>query len=208
MARVSPAAPEQFAQVADIMEHWKRTKGYPPNSWLTMVRRPGVFRAYRALHTAVMMDEGEVPKALKFMIAHAVSQACGDPYCAAHNAENAAHIAAAPVEKVEALPQYGTSPLFTPAERAALDLAHAAGSCPPIVTDGHFTELKKHYSEDAIIEIVAVIALLGWLNRWNITLATRIESNALAFAQKHLAPSGWTPGVHADTLPRSQGKTQ
>lgn len=99
MARVSPAAPEQFAQVADIMERWKRTKGYPPNSWLTMVRRPGVFRAYRALHTAVMMDEGEVPKALKFMI-----------------------------------------------------------------------------------------ALLGWLNRWNITLATRIEDNALAFAQKHLAP--------------------
>jgi len=56
MARVSPAAPEQFAQVADIMERWKRTKGYPPNSWLTMVRRPGVFRAYRALHTAVMME--------------------------------------------------------------------------------------------------------------------------------------------------------
>jgi len=196
MARVSPATPEQFAQVADIMERWQRTKGYPPNSWLTMVRRPGVFRAYRALHTAVMMDEGEVPKALKFMIAHAVSQACGDPYCAAHNAENAAHIAAAPVEKVEALPRYGTSPLFSPAERAALDLARAAGGST--VTDAHFAELRQHYSEDAIIEIVSVIALLGWLNRWNITLATRIEDNAAAFAQKHLAPSGWTPGVHAD----------
>jgi len=56
MTRVSPATPEQFAQVADIMERWQRTKGYPPNSWLTMVRRPGIFRAYRALHTAVMMD--------------------------------------------------------------------------------------------------------------------------------------------------------
>jgi len=196
MARVSAATPEQFAQVADIMERWQRTKGYPPNSWLTMVRRPGVFRAYRALHTAVMMDEGEVPQALKFMIAHTVSQACGDPYCAAHNAENAAHIAAAPVEKVEALPQYGTSPLFTPAERAALDLARAAGGSN--VTDVHFAELRQHYSEDAIIEIVSVIALLGWLNRWNITLATRIEDNAAAFAQKHLAPAGWTPGAHAD----------
>ena len=195
MARVSPATPEQFAQVADIMQRWQRTKGYPPNSWLTMARRPMVFRAYRALHTAVMMDEGEVPKALKFMIAHAVSQACGDPYCAAHNAENAAHIAAAPVEKVEALPQYGTSPLFTPAERAALELAHAAGGSN--VTDAHFAELRRHYSEDAIIEIVSVIALLGWLNRWNITLATRIEDNAAAFARKHLAPSGWAPGVHA-----------
>jgi hypothetical protein len=42
-----------------------------------------------------------------------------------------------------------------------------------------------------------VIALLGWLNRWNITLATQLEDSAAAFARKHLAPSGWTPGVHA-----------
>lgn len=206
MTRVSPARPEQFAQVADIMERWMRTKGYPPNSWLAMVRKPEVFRAYRALHTAVMMDEGEVPKALKFMIAHAVSQACGDPYCAAHNAENAVHIAAAPLEKVAALTQYVTSPLFTQAERAALDLAHAAGVNR--VTDAHFRQLRQHFSEDAIIEIVSVISLLGWLNRWNITLATRLEDSAAAFAQQHLAPSGWTPGVHADNLPRSQGNAE
>jgi uncharacterized peroxidase-related enzyme len=198
MARVSPAAPEQFAQVADVMESWQKTKGYPPNSWLTMVRRPGVFRAYRALHSAVMMDEGEVPKALKFMVAHVVSRACGDPYCAAHNAENAAHIAGVPLEKVEALPQFRTSPLFTPAERAALDLAQAAGGCPPTVTDAHFSELRNHYGENAIIEIVSVIALLGWLNRWNVTLATPLEAEAAAFARRHLARSGWTPGVHGE----------
>jgi len=59
MARISPAAPECFAQVADTMERWKRTKGYPPNSWLTMVRKPRVFRAYRDLHIAVMMAAGD-----------------------------------------------------------------------------------------------------------------------------------------------------
>jgi uncharacterized peroxidase-related enzyme len=198
MARVSPAAPEQFAQVADVMASWQKTKGYPPNSWLTMVRRPGVFRAYRALHSAVMMDEGEVPKALKFMVAHVVSRACGDPYCAAHNAENAAHIAGVPLEKVEALSRFRVSPLFTPAERAALELARAAGECPPSVTDAHFSELRNHYSENAIIEIVSVIALLGWLNRWNVTLATPLEAEAAAFARRHLAHSGWTSGVHGE----------
>ena len=201
MERVSAAAPAQFAQVADIMERWKRTKGYPPNSWLTMVRRPAVFRAYRDLHTAVMMDDGALPKALKFMIAHAVSDACGDPYTAAHNAENAAHIAGVPLEKVEALPRYDASPLFTPAERAALDLARAAGASAAAITDAHFTALKAHYSEDAIVEIVSVIALAGWLNRWNVTLATPLEEQAAAFARKHLAPSGWTPGVHAARKP-------
>jgi uncharacterized peroxidase-related enzyme len=195
MARVTPAAPEQFAQVAEVMARWQKTKGYPPNSWLTMVRRPGVFRAYRALHTAVMMDEGEVPKALKFMVAHIVSQACGDAYCAAHNAENAAHIAGVPLEKVKALPGFHTSPLFTPAERAALELALAAGGCPPAVTDAHFAALRKHYSEDAVIEIVSVIALLGWLNRWNMTLATPLENEAAEFARRHLVPARRAPGV-------------
>ena len=208
MARISPAAPEQFAQVADHMERWKKTKGYPPNSWLVMVRKPKVFRAYRDLHTAVMMDDGEVPKALKFMIAYVVSAAAGDPYCAAHNAENAAHIAGVSVEKIEALPQFQASVLFTPGERAALALAHAAGSCPSRVTDTHFAETRKYYSEDAAAEIVAVISLLGWLNRWNITLATRIEPEAAAFAEKHLARSGWTPGEHAATIPASPGETK
>ena len=208
MARISAAPPEQFAQVADYMERWKKTKGYPPNSWLTMVRKPRVFRAYRDLHTSVMMEDGEIPKAVKFMIAYTVSAAAGDPYCAAHNAENAAHIAEVPVEKVEALPRFRASPLFTPAERAALELALAAGSCPPRVTDAHFAELKQHYSEDAIVEIVAVISLLGWLTRWNVTLATRLEPAALAFAEQHLAPAGWTPGVHADTIPASRERKQ
>ena len=208
MARISPAAPEQFAQVADHMERWKKTKGYPPNSWLVMVRKPKVFRAYRDLHTAVMMDDGEVPKALKFMIAYVVSAAAGDPYCAAHNAENAAHIAGVSVEKIEALPQFQASVLFTPGERAALALAHAAGSCPSRVTDAHFAETRKYYSEDAAAEIVAVISLLGWLNRWNITLATRIEPEAAAFAEKHLARSGWTPGEHAATIPASPGESR
>jgi uncharacterized peroxidase-related enzyme len=196
MARISPASPDQFAQVADHVERWKKTKGYPPNSWLVMVRKPEVFRAYRDLHTAVMMEDGEVPKALKFMVAHAVSAACGDAYCAAHNAENAAHIARVPIAKIEALGQFATSPLFTPGERAALELARAAGACPPRVTDAHFAGLRGHFSEDAIAEIVAVISLLGWLNRWNITLATRIEDEALAFANEHLAAQGWTPGIH------------
>ena len=198
MPRVSPAPDERFAEVSDYMERWKKTKGYPPNTWLTMVRRPKVFRAYRDLHSAAMMDEGEVPKALKFMIAYTVSRACGDSYTAAHNAENAAHIGGVALEKVEALDGFRESALFTHAERAALELAAAAGACPPGVTDEHIRELKKHYSEDAIVEIVAALALIGWLNRWTCALAPQLEPDALAFAQAHLAPSGWSPGAHAD----------
>jgi uncharacterized peroxidase-related enzyme len=197
MQRVSRAPPERFEEVADHMERWKKQKGYPPNSWLTMVRKPSIFRAYRDLHTAVMIEQGEVPKGLKFMVAEVVSMSAGDPYCAAHNAENAAHLGAVDVEKLKALTNFHSSPLFNDAERAALELADAAGHAPSRVSDRHFDELRKHYSEDAIVEIVAVIALLGWLNRWCTTLAPELEPDAAAFAEEYLAPSGWTPGIHA-----------
>ncbi|HYC44965.1 MAG TPA: carboxymuconolactone decarboxylase family protein [Burkholderiales bacterium] len=191
MPRISPAPREGYAEVADHVARWQAQKGYAPNSWLTMLRKPKIFRAYRELHTAVMIDDGEVPKGLKFMIAEVVSMATGDAYCAAHNAENAAEAGGVPIAKVEALARFRTSPLFTGAERAALELAEAAGSHPPAVSDSHFETLKKHYSEDAIVEIVAVLALLGWLNRWCMTFAPELEERAAAFAARHV--SGFRP---------------
>ncbi len=191
--RITPATPAHFNQISDHMERWKKSKGYPPNTWYTMARKPAVFRAYRDLHGAVMMAGGEVEQGLKFMLAAVTSTAAGDSYCAAHNAENAHHIAAVPLEKIRALANFRSDAQFTPAERAALELGDAAGAHPPRVTDAHFEELKKYFSDDAMVELVAVISLLGWLNRWAQTVAPQIEPAALAFAQQHLAPSGWQP---------------
>jgi alkylhydroperoxidase family enzyme len=131
------------------------------------------------------------------MIAEVVSMAAGDPYCAAHNAENAAHIGGIDLEKIKALADFRSSGLFDAAERAALELADAAGHTPSRVTERHFDTLKKHYSQDAIVEIVSVLALVGWLNRWCTIFAPELEPDAASFAEKHLAPSGWRPGVHA-----------
>jgi uncharacterized peroxidase-related enzyme len=197
MSRIAPAGPPADPEIADMMDYWTRIKGYAPNAWQTMLRRPQVFLAYRNLHKAVMMDGGEVPKGLKFMIAEVVSNAAGCTYCTAHNAENAAHVGGVSEEKVAALCSFASSPHFTPAEKAALALAEAAGSHPPVVTDAHFDALKEHFSDDAIIEIVSVIALLGWLNRWNQTLGTTLEPPSVAFAEEHLAPGGWTAGIAA-----------
>lgn len=191
MNRIAPATPAHFDQISDHMERWKKSKGYPPNTWYTMARKPAVFRAYRDLHSAVMMAGGEVPQGLKFMLAAVTSTATGDNYCAAHNAENAAHIAGVPLEKIRALADFRIDAQFTPAERAALELGAAAGAHPPRVTDAHFEELRKYFSDDAMVELVAVISLLGWLNRWAQTVAPALEPNALSFAQENLAPSGW-----------------
>jgi hypothetical protein len=68
---------------------------------------------------------------------------------------------------------------------------------PNAVTDEMFLELKKHWSEDEIVEIVGVIAMFGFLNRWNDTFATPLEEHPAEFGEQHLAKHGWTIGKHA-----------
>jgi alkylhydroperoxidase family enzyme len=88
---------------------------------------------------------------------------------------------------------YETSPLFSDAERAALQLSQSAASVPNQATQAHFDAAKAHFDEAQVAEIIAVVATFGFLNRWNDSLATDIEDNPLAFAETHLAATDWTP---------------
>lgn len=99
-------------------------------------------------------------------------------------------------KKLDAVWEYRTSPLYTQAERVALDFAIAAASQPNDVTDELFSKLKRHWTENQIVEIVATIALFGFLNRWNDTLATPLEEEPIEVGEKHLAGTGWSVGKH------------
>ncbi|MBY0265323.1 MAG: hypothetical protein K2W84_02845 [Burkholderiales bacterium] len=99
-------------------------------------------------------------------------------------------------KKLEAVWEFRSSPLFTDAERAALEVAVAGAAQPNAVTDEMFTELKKYWSEGQIVEIVAVVAMFGFMNRWNDTMATPLEEEPIHVGEKHLAQSGWNVGKH------------
>ena len=99
-------------------------------------------------------------------------------------------------QKIESLWEYKTSPLFSDAERAALDFALAAASVPNAVTSEIATELKRHYTDDAIVEILAEVALMGFLNRWNDSMGTELEQAPKALGEELLGSSGWELGKH------------
>lgn len=195
-AHVAPLADDELAAVQDIVDLARKFSGYVPTSYRIMARKPTLLRAFNGLVAAVMRDPGGVPAELKWLVAHAVSASAGCRYCQAHTAANSAK-AGLPVAKIEALMQYETSAIYTAPERAAVGLALAAGQVPNAATRDHFDALRSHFSETGIVEIVAVISLFGWLNRWNDTLASDLEAAPLKFANTHLGPSGWSPGKHA-----------
>jgi alkylhydroperoxidase family enzyme len=94
------------------------------------------------------------------------SYAAGCQYCVAHQVSGALHLDVRE-HKLAAIWDYETSPLYTEKERAALEYARAAASVPNEVTDELFDRLKVHWSEEQIVEITGVIAVFGFLNRFN-----------------------------------------
>ncbi len=92
--------------------------------------------------------------------------------------------------------EYRTSALFSEKERVALDFTLAAASQPNDVTDDLFATMRQHWSEDEIVEITGVIALFGFMNRWNDTMATPLEAEPTEVGEKHLAHGGWNAGKH------------
>jgi uncharacterized peroxidase-related enzyme len=197
MAHLDPVPLEDVpdADIRERFEHYRNTRGFTPNSIMTMVRRPAIVRAFMALNQAVLY-EGTVPHETKMLVSLASSVAGGCLYCQSHMA-NLSSIYRAPDEKIAALTRFEDSPLFTPAERAAIALAFKAGRQPNEASQADFDALKQHFDDGQIVEIVAAIALFGYLNRWNDTMATSLEPHALEVARRTIGPTGWSPGKHA-----------
>jgi uncharacterized peroxidase-related enzyme len=194
--RLTPLPAEHSPELKDQFETMRRNLGFVPNSILIMQRRPKMAKAFAQMTASMWDPESTVDRGLKRLIAHVSSRAAGCQYCMAHTAGGALHFGVAD-EKVAAVWDYQTSPLYSAAERAALDLAVAASVVPNAATDEMFLELRKHWTEEQIVEIVRVISMFGFLNRWNDTLATPLEDEPVAIGEKFLAGHGWSPGKHA-----------
>jgi alkylhydroperoxidase family enzyme len=124
------------------------------------------------------------------------SQTAGCRYCQAHMA-NLSKIYAASEEKIGKVWEFENSDLFSDRERAALRLAMHGAMAPSQATQEHFDELYRHFDEGQVVEIVASIALFGFLNRWNDTMATDIEVLPAEVAEATLGQSfGWEAGKH------------
>lgn len=193
--RMAPLPPEHTPELKEQFESMRKNLGFIPNSILIMQRKPKLAKALAQMTAAIWDPDGKVDRGFKRIIAHVASRAAGCKYCMAHTAGGALHFGVED-RKLAAVWDYQTSPLYSAAERATLDFALAAASVPNAVTDEMFAELRKHWTEEQIIEIVGVISVFGFLNRWNDTMATPLEEEPIEVGEKYLARGGWTVGKH------------
>ena len=199
--RIEPLPPGRTPELKDAFDAMAKNLGFIPNSMLILQRKPKIARALSQLTASIWEPGGEVDRGFKRLIAHVASRTAGCRYCMAHTAGGALRFGI-DEKRLAAVWDFRTSPLFTEVEKVALDFAIAAASVPNGVTDEMFSELRKHWSENQIVEIVAVIATFGFLNRWNDTMGTPLEDEPLEVGEKFLAPRGWSAGKHARSRAR------
>ncbi|MEO6582770.1 MAG: hypothetical protein ABIO05_00510, partial [Ferruginibacter sp.] len=115
--------------------------------------------------------------------------------CQAHTIR-AAERYGAEQDKLNNIWEYKTHPSFDESEKAAFDFAIAASTIPNAVTDEVAENLRKHWDDGEIVEILGVISLFGYLNRWNDSMGTPIENAALQSGETYLEKRGWGSGKH------------
>lgn len=194
MSRLKPLSLDELGELTPAFEVFKNRMGFIANSGLIMARRPQILKDLAALSKTIM-EAGAVPLALKNCICQVASWATGCLYCQAHFANNVVR-SGVPDEKLENLWNFERSELFSDAERAALSFAMTASQVPNGVTDEIFDELKKHWDDGEIVEILATVCYVGFLNRWNDSLATTLEDIPTRAAEDHLKGANWSPGKH------------
>ncbi len=197
MPHMEPLPADHTPDLAEDFAVFERILGFVPNSLLTMQRRPKMVQGFAELTKGVMAPDGEVDLGFKRMLAHFASRAVGCQYCEAHSLV-AAKIHGISQEKLDAIWEFQTSSLYTDAERVALEYALAAGSVPNAVDAPLMERMRAHWSDDQIVEILGVVSLYGFLNRWNDSMATELEDSPIAMGERVLASGGWTGGKHRD----------
>lgn len=196
MAIVRPLDEEEMEPaLREFVQFFKGPLGVVPNSVRTMAHRPEVARAFTALNVAVMQCHGKVTPEFKRLLGYVTSFVSGCMYCQAHTILGSQRFGASE-ERLNSVWDFEQSPHFSDAEKAALAFAHAAAQVPNGVTEAVADRLRSHWDEGDIVEIMGVIALFGFLNRWNDSMGSALEDLPVSAGEKYLGPTRWRVGKH------------
>jgi uncharacterized peroxidase-related enzyme len=194
MPIVKPDAELHSPALQKLAELFNETLGFCPNSILTIQKKPELAEAFVSLNIAVMKNNGSITSEQKRLFAFLSSSTTGCRYCQAHTLLAAERYGASK-ERLENIWDFENQDCYTESEKAAFRFVIAASKVPVAVTEDIESEMKTYWSDNQIVEIMGVVALFGYLNRWNDVMGTTLEDAAVSFASKNI--KNWSIGKHS-----------
>lgn len=166
------------ASIVSVFDDSLRERGNVPYFFRTLAHRPSIMTTAWA-HMQAVLAEGTLPRALKELAVVRTSQLNGTPYCLASHTTMAKKLGCSD-EKLQALESYAESGQFDERERLAIHLAEVMTTDAHSYSDADFAQLREHFTEGEIVELVSAIGLFNYFNRANDLLQMEITKPATA----------------------------
>ncbi|MGY8683312.1 carboxymuconolactone decarboxylase family protein [Bradyrhizobium sp. UFLA05-153] len=150
----------------ETLEEQRKLWGAPLYPYLFYARHPPYLRAAKKMWAALQEEAARVPDTLRALVNRRVAWSNGCEYCQDAHAAKASRLGVS-TDKIDALNDYARSPLFSEAERVALEYADAITETRRDVDDELFSRLQRHYDDDTIAELTMIIAWQNASSRFN-----------------------------------------
>ncbi|HXF65203.1 MAG TPA: carboxymuconolactone decarboxylase family protein [Burkholderiales bacterium] len=132
-------------------------------------RMPAAFLAMSAMYRALDRRSSPIEPALRSLLQVRISQINGCEFCVDLNSFLGLERGLVQ-EKLRALPQFEDSALFSEREKAALAYAEAATRSDRRVDEPLIARLRRHFDDQAIVELAALIAYQNMSSKFNAAL--------------------------------------
>jgi AhpD family alkylhydroperoxidase len=133
---------------------------------LLWARSPSLFATVALLYGAVDRSSSPIEPPLRSLITVRVSQINWCSFCVDINSATLLR-RGVPLAKVEALAEWRSSDLFDDRERTALDYAEKMTDSTQRVDDELMARLRRHFDDDAIVELSGLIAFQNLSSKFN-----------------------------------------
>jgi uncharacterized peroxidase-related enzyme len=136
---------------------------------LLWARSPLLFLAVSCLYGIIDRKRSPLSPVLRSLVTVRVSQINWCRFCVDINSATLAKRAGS-LDKVEALENWRAADIFDERERVALEYAEAMTATGAAVSDALMARLSKHFDEDGIVELTALIAFQNLSSKFNSAL--------------------------------------
>jgi len=116
------------------------------------------------------VTESSLPRSTQELVKLRASQINGCGFCTDMHSKDAAHLGESQ-QRLNMVAAWREATVFTEAERAAFELAEQGtriADASPGVTDDAWANAAKHYDEEQLGALVALLALINAYNRMNV----------------------------------------
>lgn len=156
---------ESSPELVPLYDKFLRDRGNVPYFFRTVAHRPEIMRTMFE-HMNAVLHTGTLPTRLKELAVVRTSQLNCTRYCLASHTAISLRLGTTQ-EQIDSLPHWRESPLFSDAEKAAIQLAETMTLHSHDCGEAQLAELRSFYTEGELVELLAAIGLFNYFNRFN-----------------------------------------